>query len=138
VILGIGAGNVPTYSTKESALRPFRPRVAVFAVIAAMSLALAVPAAASADFGAIAVNPNTSASGVSFGYNKKSNAKRRAKRECPGRCRITVWVRNGCAATVVNDRGFYSAAARKKRRAIRRAHRKAPGPDDLVAWTCSG
>lgn len=126
------------HSTKEPALKPFRLRVVALTAIAATSLALAVPAAASADYGAIAVNPNTAASGVSFGYNKKRNAKRRAKRECPGRCRITVWVRNGCAATVVNDRGFYSAAARKKRRAIRKAHRKAPGRDRLVAWTCSG
>jgi hypothetical protein len=108
----------------------------VLAVVA--SAALAIPATASADYGAIAVNPGTAASGVSFGYNSRKGAKRRARRECPGSCRITVWVRNGCAATVVNDEGFYSAAARKKRRAIRRAKRKAPGPDELVAWTCSG
>jgi Domain of unknown function (DUF4189) len=107
-------------------------------VIAATSLSLAVPAVASADYGAIAVNPNTAASGVSFGYERKQAAKRRAKRECPGRCRISVWVRNGCAATVVNSGGFYSAAARKKRKAIREARRKAPGGEDLVAWTCSG
>ena len=84
------------------------------------------------------MNPNTAGSGVSFGYTRKGPALRRAKHECPGDCRIAVWVRNGCAATVVNESGFYSAAARKKRKAIRRAHRKAPGRDDLVAWTCSG
>jgi hypothetical protein len=136
--VGTGAGNVPTTSSKESALKSIRLRSVALAVIVAPTLALAVPPVASADYGAIAVNPNTAASGVSFGYNRKQPAKRRAKRECPGRCRITVWVRNGCAATVVNDQGFYSAAARKKRKAIREAHRKAPGPDDLVAWTCSG
>lgn len=136
--MGTGPGNVPTTSPKEAALKPIRLSSIALAAIVATTLALAVPAVASADYGAIAVNPNTAEAGWSSGYNRKKPAKRRAKRECPGRCRITVWVRNGCAATVVNDTGFYSAAARRKRKAIREAHRKAPGPDELVAWTCSG
>ena len=121
-------------------MKPSHRRPTAFLAVAASTVALllAIPAFASADYGAIAVNPDTAHSGVSFGYNRKGPALRRAKRECPGKCRISIWVRNGCAATVVNNDGFYSAAARQKRKAIRRARRKAPGSEHLVAWTCSG
>ena len=69
-------------------------------------LALAAPAIAGADYGAIAVNPNTGASGVSFNYNKKGPALRRAQRECPDNCRIVVWVRNQCGAVVATQTRF--------------------------------
>ena len=69
-----------------------------------LALALVVPAtAAQADYGAIAVNPANGARGVSFNYNRKGPALRRAQRECPGDCRIAVWVRNQCAAVVANS-----------------------------------
>jgi len=101
-------------------------------------LALAAPAIAGADYGAIAVNPNTGASGVSFNYNKKGPALRRAQRECPDNCRIVVWVRNQCGAVVATQTRFVPGVGRTKRKAIRDARRRANGPDELVAWTCSG
>jgi hypothetical protein len=101
-------------------------------------LVLAAPAAAQADYGAIAVNTQTAAWGASHDYNRKGPALRRAQRECPGRCTFRYWVRNGCAAVVVNRTRFYAEGARTKRRAVRKARRSAPGPERLVAWTCSG
>ncbi len=113
-------------------------RRSFLAAVVATSIAVAAPAAASADYGAIAVNPNNGASGVSFNYNKKGPALRRAQRECPGPCRIVVWVRNQCAAVVATQTRFVPGVGRTKRKAIRDARRRANGPDDLVAWTCSG
>jgi hypothetical protein len=94
--------------------------------------------AAHADYGAVAVNPANGASGVSFNYNRKGPALRRAERECPGDCRIVVWVRNQCAAVVVNSRRFVPGVGPTKRKAIRRARQRANGRERLVAWTCSG
>jgi Domain of unknown function (DUF4189) len=114
-------------------------RKAFPAAVVAISLALAIPAVASAEYGAIAVNPNTGASGVSFNYNKKGPALRRAQRECPGNCRIAVWVRNQCAAVVTSPRRFVPGVGPTKRKAIRDARRRAAGGrNPLVAWTCSG
>jgi Domain of unknown function (DUF4189) len=113
-----------------------RPGIAIAALAAV--LAIAAPAVAGADYGAIAVNPSNGASGVSFNYNKKGPALRRAQRECPGDCRIAVWVRNQCAAVVATKTRFVPGVGRTKRKAIRHARRRANGPDDLVAWTCSG
>ena len=113
-------------------------RRSFIAAAVATSLALAVPAVASAEYGAIAVNPSNGASGVSFNFNKKGPALRRAQRKCPGNCRIAVWVRNQCAAVVATQTRFVPGVARTKRKAIRDARRRANGPDDLVAWTCSG
>ena len=120
----------------EVALRSPRRMPLVLGLVAI--LALAAPAAAKADYGAIAVNPSTGASGVSFNYRKKGPALRRAHRECPSRCRIAIWVRNQCGALVVNRVRYVPATGRSKKRAIRNAHRRAPGRDRLVAWTCSG
>ena len=112
-----------------------RAGIAVGAVAAA--LALTAPADASADYGAIAVNPATGAAGVGFNFNKKGPALRRAQRECPGNCRISIWVRNQCGATVLNNDRFISRPGRTKRKAIRRA-KDAAGGGRLVAWVCSG
>ena len=75
-----------------------------------------MPAVAGADYGAIAVNTNTGASGVSFNYNTKGPALRRAQRECPGPCRIAVWVRNQCAAMVATQTRFVPGVGRSGRR----------------------
>jgi Domain of unknown function (DUF4189) len=119
---------------------PVRVRAGIaISAVAAVVLALAVPAVASADYGAIAVNPNTGASGVSFNYNRKGPALRRAHRECDGRCRIAVWVRNQCAAVVVNPRKYVPGTGETKRKAIRNARKRSGGTGErLVAWTCSG
>jgi Domain of unknown function (DUF4189) len=104
-----------------------------------VALSLSVPAVASADYGAIAVNPGNGASGVSFNYNKKGPALRRAQRECPGNCRIAVWVRNQCGAVVTSPRRFVPGVGATKNKAIRNAkQRAAGGRNPLVAWTCSG
>ena len=111
-------------------------RIALLAV-ASTTLALAAPAAAQADYGAIAINTRTAAWGKSFGYERKGPALRRAKRECPGRCAFKYWVRNGCAAAVLNQSHFFARAARTKRKAIRKARRAAPGRERLITSTCS-
>ncbi|HEY8466989.1 MAG TPA: DUF4189 domain-containing protein [Solirubrobacterales bacterium] len=111
--------------------------------LAAFAATTVAPAAAEAAYGAIAVNPNTGAAGVSWGYSTKKAAKKRAKRECMGRCKVVVWVRNGCAA-VVHARGrYFWGAARKKDTALKRARRVAKRRTGVkkarrVAWTCSG
>lgn len=117
------------------------PTVLALALVAFATTTVA-PAAAEAAYGAIAVNPNTGAAGVSWGYAKKKAAKKRAKRECAGRCKVVVWVRNGCAA-VVHARGrYFWGAARKKATALKRARRAAKKRTGAkkarrVAWVCS-
>ena len=105
---------------------------------AIFALALIVPASALAAFGAIAINPRTADFGVGYNYSNKHDAKQRAQRECPGRCRIAIWTLNLCGAVVKTDTKFYPAAARTKEKAYEAAERKAHGPSKHVAWECSG
>lgn len=113
------------------------------AIFATAAGAAAAPAPAQAAFGAIAVNPNTGAAGGSWGQPTKKRAKRRAKRECPGRCRVVVWVRNGCAAVVFARSRYFWGIARNRARATRRARKKARRTTGVrkarrVGWVCSG
>lgn len=88
-----------------------------------LALLLAAPAAAQADWGAIAVNPQTGATGISYNYNTAAAAKKRARNECGrNKCRVAVWVRNGYAALVLKKNGVYVAGAGDSRAA---AFRKA-------------
>jgi serine/threonine-protein kinase len=112
-------------------------------VIAAVLLALtlAVPAAASADWGAIAINKRTGATGVGFGEPTKRKAQREAERDCKGKCRQAIYVKNKCGALAANPRRLTAGFGNTKREAIRNAKRKArkgPGPAKLLAWVCSG
>ena len=90
--------------------RTRRIRVLVIASIAVLMLALAVPALAAADWGAIAVNPRTGKVGVSYDYSTAPHAKRRALAQCHQTgCRVAVWVSNQYAALVLKRNGVFVA-----------------------------
>jgi len=111
----------------------------VLAVSLAALVTMVTPAAAHAAYAAIAVNPTTGATGVSWGFAKKARAKLRAKRECPGSCRIAVWVGNGCAAVVQSPTAYISGVGNSKRKATRKARRRAGYPNaPRIAVVCSG
>ena len=107
---------------------------AVTLVIAAVA-----PAAASAAFGAIAINPKTGDVGLSVNKSTQRDAKRRAEKDCFGNCRIAVWVRNSCAAVVETRTRYIAGIGATKNKALRDARRRAHNPDaHRVAWICSG
>jgi hypothetical protein len=119
--------------------RKLSATVAVSALL--MLVGLAVPAAASAAWGAIAVNPNTGAVGVGFGEPSKKKAQKEADKDCQGKCRQVLYVRNKCGAIAANPRRLTAGFGNTKREAIKKAKKKArkgPGPAKLVAWVCSG
>ena len=111
----------------------------VAAMAAALIFALAIPAVASAAYGAIAINRSTAAWGVSYRAPAESSAKRQALRKCPGNCRIILWVYNQCGAVVETPTQFVSGAAPSKLAAIRDARRRAHDQRArFIAWVCSG
>jgi hypothetical protein len=99
-------------------------------------------------FAAIAVEPATAASGVSYGYTTKAGAKTRAKNECrsaathPANCQVLVWVANGCAAVAYKVRsggGYrYGAAYAATKRGAKQRAKNAIGGGSILAWACSG
>ena len=121
-------------------LRSRRVRLALGATAASLALLFALPVAAQAHWGAIAVDPGTGATGVSYGYRTVAEAKQRAIRECDGSCRIAARVHNGYAALVLKrDGAFVGGVGRTKSRAYRRAHQRAHEPGARrVAWVFSG
>lgn len=123
-------------------MRVSRRLASAAAVAAVMSIPYAAPAVASADYGAIAINPRTGAWGVSHSYSTLSAARRRAERECRGNCRILVWTRNRCGAVVQTRTRFIGGTGRTRKRAFSQANRRAraTGANNYrrVAWECSG
>src|ERR1700760_3259090 len=121
--------------------RTRRIRVLSIAAIAALMLALAVPAFAAADWGAIAVNPRTGKVGVSYDYSTAHHAKKRALAQChQSGCRVAVWVANDYAALVLKRNGRFVAGigptpnlafAKAKERAHERTAKR-------YAWVFSG
>src|ERR1700755_164628 len=96
--------------------RTRRIRVLSIASIVALMLALAVPAFAAADWGAIAVNPRTGKVGVSYDYSNSRQAKKRALAQCHQRgCRVVVWVANDYAALVLKRDGAFVAGIGRTR-----------------------
>jgi hypothetical protein len=99
--------------------------------LSALALALvplfAVPAAAEASWGAIAIDIKTGRYGISYDYDTAAGARHRARVECGrGACRVAVWVRNGYAALVQKNSGVYVAGAgNTKRAAFARARHRA-------------
>lgn len=90
--------------------RTKRSRIFVLAAICALALALAAPAFAAADWGAIAVSPRTGKVGVSYDYSTAHRAKQRALHECHQLgCRVAVWVANQYAALVLKHNGVFVA-----------------------------
>ncbi len=111
----------------------------VVASAIALVMATAVPAVASAAFGAIAINPKTGDVGLSVNKPTQRDAKQRAEKDCFGNCRIAVWVRNGCAAVVETRTRYIAGLGATKNKALRDARRRAHNPDaHRVAWICSG
>jgi hypothetical protein len=124
----------PKSSTKLSAR--------LVAGLAAVSLFLAVPAAAQAAWGAIAVDPVTGSYGFSHDYNTARGAQQRARVECHTKhCKVAVWVANGYAALVQKrSNGFYFAGFGNSKhaafaKAFGRAHESSPR---RIAWVFSG
>ncbi len=97
--------------------RTKRTRLFVATSICALTLALAAPALAAADWGAIAVSPRTGKVGVSYDYPTAHKAKKRALHECHRLgCRVAVWVRNQWAALVLKHNGVFVAGVGPLRR----------------------
>jgi hypothetical protein len=121
--------------------RTRRIRVLSIASIAVLMLALAVPAFAAADWGAIAVNPRTGKIGVSYDYLTSHHAKKRALAQChQSGCRVAVWVSNQYAALVLKRNGVFVAGVGLTRnlafeRAKERAHEHSA---KRYAWVYSG
>jgi hypothetical protein len=117
-------------------LRGCMPGVAI-----SLALLLALPAIAQADWGAIAVNPLTSKTGISYDYSTAAAAKRRARNECgAGKCRIAVWVRNGYGALVQKRSGVFVAGAGATRHLafVKARHRAHEQGARNVIWVYSG
>jgi Domain of unknown function (DUF4189) len=121
--------------------RTRRIRVLSIASIAVLMLALAVPAFAAADWGAIAVNPRTGKIGVSYDYSTSHHAKKRALAQChQSGCRVAVWVSSQYAALVLKRNGAFVAGVGLTRnlafeRAKERAHEHSA---KRYAWVYSG
>ena len=123
-------------------LKPSLKSAVLTTPFAALALLFAVPAAAQADWGAIAVDPITGKYGVSFDYNTAHAAQDRARTECGTKhCKVAVWVANGYAALVQKrSNGLYFAGFGHSKhsafaKALHRAHE--PGARH-VAWVFSG
>jgi Domain of unknown function (DUF4189) len=127
---------------KPSSKPSVRLSARLVAGLAAISLLLAVPAAAQAAWGAIAVDPITGKYGTSFDYNTAHAAQHRARVECgTSHCKVAVWVANGYAALVQKrSNGLYFAGyGRTKHDAFKVAiHRAHESGARRVAWVFSG
>lgn len=110
-------------------------------VMAVVAMALAVPAAASAAWGSIALSPQTGKAGVAFNEQTKANAADAAEKDCGQGCRAVLFVRNKCGAIARNDARYTPGFGNTKREAVKKAKakaRKGPGRTRLVAYVCSG
>ena len=116
--------------------------VRLVVALVSFALLLAAPAAAQADWGAIAVDPITGKYGVSYDYNSAKGAQHRARNECGSKhCKVAVWVANGYAALVQKrSNGLYFAGyGRSKHAAFAKAEHRAHEPGARhVAWVFSG
>ena len=130
------------------------------ALVVALGVLVALPSSATATapadqqrqgrnyYGAIAISVDQ-AWAVRYDHRTKRSARLAALRKCrnvsdyPGRCLVSVWVRNGCAATAVkvNADGFViryaSAYAGNKRRAKALALNRLSRPRKILAWVCT-
>jgi hypothetical protein len=116
-------------------------RRSLCATVASLALLFAVPVAAQARWGAIAVDPATGATGVSYDYGTAKGAQRRARKECgSSHCRPAVWVFNQYAALVQKrNSAFVAGVGRTRNLAFRKARQRAHEPRARrVAWVFSG
>jgi hypothetical protein len=118
-----------------------RTRLFVSTAIVTALLALAVPALAAADWGAIAVSPRTGKVGLAYDYSSAHRAKQRALHECHQLgCRLAVWVSNQYAALVLKRNGvFVAGVGLTKNLAFAKARERAHEPTaKKYAWIYSG
>jgi hypothetical protein len=107
--------------------RAKRTKLFVATSICVLAMALAAPALAAADWGAIAVSPRTGKVGVSYDYSSAHKAKKRALHECHQLgCQVAVWVSNQWAALVLKHNGvFVAGVGRTKNLAFAKARDRA-------------
>jgi hypothetical protein len=118
-------------------------RTKLFAItsICAVAMAFAAPALASADWGAIAVNPKTGKVGLAYDYPTAHRAKKRARAECHQKaCQVAVWVRNQWAALVLKRNGvFVAGVGTSKHAAFHKARERAhESSAKKIAYVFSG
>lgn len=124
----------------SESLFPRPPRSLCTAVLS-LALLCGLPAAAQADWGAIAVDGETGKTGIAFDYATAAAARQRARNECGGpKCQALVWVRDGYAALVQKRSGVFVAGvgatrALAFRMARQRAHEQRAR---RVVWVFSG
>jgi hypothetical protein len=113
-------------------------RRTLISAVSVAALSLAAPAAANADWGAIAIDPKNGNAGIGFGEPTKTAAQNEAEKDCPGKCRQALFVLNKCGAIATNGKRFVGGFGNTKREAIKKARKKV-GPDGrLIAFVCSG
>jgi Domain of unknown function (DUF4189) len=106
-----------------------------------VAAALAVPAAAEASWGSIAIDPTTGKVGYSRSEPTLAKAKVRARNDCgTNHCKSALWVFNGYGAVVRKKNGIYiSGIGTSKSRAFRNARKRANERSARsVAWVFSG
>ena len=122
--------------------RAKRTKLFVATSICVLAVALAAPALAAADWGAIAVSPRPGKTGVSYDYPNAHRAKQRALHECHQLgCQVAVWVANQYAALVLkrSDGVFVAGVGRTKNLAFAQARERAHEPTaKKIAWIYSG
>ncbi|HEX4307535.1 MAG TPA: DUF4189 domain-containing protein [Solirubrobacterales bacterium] len=121
--------------------RTKRTRLFVATSICALAMALAAPALAAADWGAIAISPHTGKVGVAYDYPTAHRAKKRALHECHQLgCQVAVWVRNQYAALVRKRNGvFVAGVGTSKHVAFHKARERAhESSAKKIAWIFSG
>jgi Domain of unknown function (DUF4189) len=122
---------------------PMRSSLAksLLVAVAALTLLLAVPVSAQAYWGAIAIDPTTGASGLSYTQGSAAAAQDRARNKCgKPHCKVAVWVFNGYGAVVQKKNGiFISGIGRTKHLAFQSArHRAHEQRARGIAWVFSG
>lgn len=103
----------------------------------AVTAALAVPAAADASWGAIAVNTSNGSSSGIAGAPTKSAAKSAALSRCMGSCRVLATVKRGCAAVATKNGRYRAGKASSLSRAKRSAKRRAGRGSRTISTVCN-
>ncbi len=106
----------------------------------------AAPAATSTDlYAAIAYSKSTGRTGIGYNFATRAGAEARAIQRCGvSDCTIKVWVRNGCCALAVGDRGAYGWSYRYRSDAYSEARARATNECNrrgtncrIAAWACT-
>lgn len=118
-----------------------RRRTVLAAATAALVLLLAVPAAAQAYWGAIAIDPVTGNVGFAHRQPNANKAQTVARNDCgSAHCKAAVWVFNGYGAIVLKHNGvFVAGIGRTKNLAFTNARARAHEQSARkIAWVFSG